>query len=374
MLIKQLKINGLRNLGAVAVEPSPGVNLIVGANGSGKTSLLEAIHLLGMGRSFRTRQLKHAIAHHASYLTLFARLGVDPPATIGLRRTRDAAELEIRMNGERIDRLARLIEALPLQVVNPDAFRLLEGPPAGRREFLDWGVFHVKHDFYEAWRRTRLALKHRNALLRHDRMDAKSLAAWERELAHWGEVVDRMRQAWVADFAPVFEETLNQLVVLPSLSLRYSRGWDSRRTLGEVLEQSRLTDKQMGFTQVGPQRCDLRLRVGGVPAVEVLSRGQQKLVVSALKLAQGKLLEQKTGRSCLYLVDDLPAELDPAHRLAFCRLLEAMQCQAFITSVEHEALSGAWLPSTSVAMFHVKQDSQGLGQLVPQAPLDFITE
>lgn len=205
-------------------------------------------------------------------------------------------------------------------------------------------------------------------------MDAKSLAAWERELAHWGEVVDRMRQAWVADFAPVFEETLNQLVVLPSLSLRYSRGWDSRRTLGEVLEQSRLTDKQMGFTQVGPQRCDLRLRVGGVPAVEVLSRGQQKLVVSALKLAQGKLLEQKTGRSCLYLVDDLPAELDPAHRLAFCRLLEAMQCQAFITSVEHEALSGAWLPSTSVAMFHVKQDSQGLGQLVPQAPLDFITE
>ncbi|QOR37063.1 DNA replication/repair protein RecF [Billgrantia diversa] len=374
MLIDRLAFTGLRNLGMLDFTPSPGINLIVGRNGSGKTSLLEGLHILGMGRSFRTRQLKHAISHDAEEMTLFARLAGDPPLPVGVRRARDVAEMEMRMKGERISRLAQLIEALPLQLVNPDAFRLLEGAPAGRREFLDWGVFHVKHDFYDAWRRVKRALKHRNALLRHGRMDANSLAAWEQELALWGERIDILRREWMVSFVPVFEETLGRLIDLPDLSLRYSRGWDKQRSLREVLEQGRTTDQQMGFTQNGPQRADMRIRLGRRPAVEVLSRGQQKLVVSALKLAQGRLLEQSTGRSCLYLVDDLPAELDAEHRRVFCRLLESMRCQAFITSVEHDALVGPWQSHTPMTMFHVKQASSGAGQLVPQAQIDFTTE
>ncbi|UYG03776.1 DNA replication/repair protein RecF [Halomonas sp. LR3S48] len=374
MLIERLAFTGLRNLEALDLAPSPGINLIVGCNGSGKTSLLEGLHILGMGRSFRTRQLKHAIAHESDEMTLYARLCGEPPLPIGVRRARDAAELEMRMGGERVSRLSRLIEALPLQLINPDAFRLLEGAPAGRREFLDWGVFHVKHDFYDAWRRAKRALKHRNALLRHGRMDANSLAAWEQELTLWGERVDVLRREWMASFVPVFEETLGRLIDLPELSLRYSRGWDKQRSLQEVLEQGRTADQLMGFTQNGPQRADLRIRLGRRPAVEVLSRGQQKLVVSALKLAQGRLLEQSTGRSCLYLVDDLPAELDAEHRRVFCRLLESMRCQAFITSVEHDALVGPWESHTPIAVFHVKQALSGTGQLVPKAQIDFTTE
>lgn len=374
MLINRLSFNGLRNLSAVDFEPGPGINLIVGANGSGKTSLLEGIHILGMGRSFRTRQLRNAISHDAQSMTLFARLDGEPPVPIGIRRSRDAPELEMRMGGERVERLSQLIETLPLQLVNPDAFRLLEGAPAGRREFLDWGVFHVKHGFFDAWRRARRALKHRNALLRRDRMDAKSLSAWEHELAHWGDRVDSLRSGWMAEFLPVFEETLSQLLALPDLTLGYSRGWDRKRSLLDILEQGRTTDQQMGFTQQGPQRADLRIRLGRHPAVEVLSRGQQKLVVTALKLAQGRLLEQTTGQSCLYLVDDLPAELDARHRQVFCRLLESMRCQAFITSVEHDALVGPWQSQTPLEMFHVKHGSDGSGTLVPQAQIDFMTE
>ncbi|WP_111415267.1 DNA replication/repair protein RecF [Billgrantia lactosivorans] len=374
MLIDRLAFSGLRNLGTLDFTPAPGINLIVGRNGSGKTSLLEGLHILGMGRSFRTRQLKHAITHDADEMTLFARLCGEPALPVGVRRARDAAELEIRMAGERVSRLARLIEALPLQLVNPDAFRLLEGSPAGRREFLDWGVFHVKHDFYDAWRRAKRALKHRNALLRHGRMDANGLAAWEQELAVWGERVDALRREWMASFVPVFEETLGGLLDLPELSLRYSRGWDKQRPLREVLEGNRATDQLMGFTQHGPQRADLRIRLGRRAAVEVLSRGQQKLVVSALKLAQGRLLERMTGHGCLYLVDDLPAELDAEHRRVFCRLLESMRCQAFITGVEHDALVGPWQSHTPLAVFHVKQSASGTGQLVPQAQIDFTTE
>lgn len=354
MTLERLVFQGLRNLEPLDLQPQPGINLILGANGSGKTSLLEGIHILGMGRSFRTQHLKHAITHEADSLALHARIAGDTPLPVGVRRLRSVSELEIRMGGERISRLAQLIDALPLQLINADTFRLLEGAPAFRREFLDWGVFHVKHDFLQAWKSMRRALKHRNALLRHDRMDDRSLTVWEHEIVQWGERLDALRSSYMAAFSPVFEETLAALLPLPGLELRYSRGWDKKRSLADVLEQGRETDRQMGFTQQGPQRADLRIRLDRKPAVEVLSRGQQKLVVSALKLAQGRLLEQQMGRRCLYLIDDLPAELDIRHQQVFCQWLEEMQCQVFITSVEPQGLSSAWQADTPIAMFHVK--------------------
>ncbi|GHE21254.1 hypothetical protein GCM10017767_17750 [Halomonas urumqiensis] len=196
-------------------------------------------------------------------------------------------------------------------------------------------------------------------------MDDASLTVWEQELVTWGEKLDTLRDEWFEAFLPVFEDTLSGLLPLPGLQLRYSRGWDRRRILAEVLRQGRETDRQMGFTQQGPQRADLGIRINRRPAVEVLSRGQQKLVVSALKLAQGRLLEATTGRTCLYLIDDLPAELDSDHRRVFCEWLESMHCQVFITSVEQNALADLWQPSTPVSMFHVKHLNDGEGQLQP---------
>lgn len=354
MPLERLNFLGLRNLAALDMRPAPGINLVTGANGSGKTSLLEGVHMLGMARSFRTQKLKHAITHDADAVTLHGRLAGDPPVSLGVRRARDVAELEIRLDGERGIRVARLAETLPLQLINPDAFRLLEGAPAARREFLDWGVFHVKHEFFEAWRRVRRALKHRNALLRHDRIDLRSMRVWEQELAHWSEQLDLLRSDYMAQFAKTFEATLHELLPLSGLSLRYYRGWDKQRGLLDVLENGRDTDRQMGFTQQGPQRADLRLRIGKRAAVEELSRGQQKLVVSALKLAQGRLLEELTGRTCVYLIDDLAAELDVSHRRIFCHWLARLHCQVFITGVERSALENAWQSETDVAMFHVE--------------------
>ncbi|MCL7930816.1 DNA replication/repair protein RecF [Halomonas llamarensis] len=358
MSIELLNFQGLRNLAPVTMAPCARINVISGLNGSGKTSLLEGIHILGMGRSFRTRQLKHAIQQDTAQMTLFARLSGDPPSTLGVRRLRDQRELELRLKGNKNTRLAELAETLPLQLINPDAFRLLEGSPAGRREFLDWGVFHVKHDFLTLWKRARRALKHRNALLRRGRIAPYELDVWEHELANSGELMDQRRREWFSAFLPVFEDTLSTLLPMKGLTLHYARGWDKKRALADVLTSSRPTDQQMGFTQQGPQRADLRIKIHKQPAIEVLSRGQQKLVVSALKLAQGRFLESSVNRHCVYLIDDLPAELDEKHRQRFCELLEAMQCQAFITSVEPTALNNRWLSGTTVQMFHVKHIEQ----------------
>nr|WP_298414138.1 DNA replication/repair protein RecF [uncultured Halomonas sp.] len=363
MSLDRLTFQGLRNLQTADIRPSAGVNLIIGDNGSGKTSLLEGIHILGLGRSFRTQQLKHAIQHDVNALSLHGRLKGDPPLPIGIRRERSATEPTIRMAGESVTRIAQLAEALPLQLINPDAFRLLEGSPVFRREFFDWGVFHVKHEFFDIWRRVRRALKHRNALLRHGKIDRQNLAVWDRELANYGVQLDALRSDYMKNFSPIFEETLKELLPLygADLTLRYFKGWDHKRSYSEVLRDSHESDRQMGFTQQGPQRADLRIRIGRRPAKEVLSRGQQKLVVSALKLAQGRLLENITGRRCIYLIDDLPAELDEHHRHAFCNWLERMQCQVFITSVEPESLLGFWQATTPLSMFHVKH-----GQLTDQ--------
>lgn len=358
MSIASLSFQGLRNLAPASLTPSSGINLLYGDNGSGKTSILEGIHVLGMGRSFRTRHIKHAVQHQSDAMTLFARLAHESVPSLGVRRRRDHAELELRVAGNAQARVAQLAEALPLQLINPDTFKLLEGSPAARREFIDWGVFHVKQDFFHHWKRARRALKHRNALLRRGRINPVEIQVWEQELAQSAGVIDQYRQAWFNDFLPVFEATIKALCALEGLSLHYARGWDKHRELIDVLAAGRSTDEQMGFTQQGPQRADLRIRKEKQAAMEVLSRGQQKLVVSALKLAQGQLLNQIKGRQCVYLVDDLPAELDSYHRLAFCQLLERMQAQAFVTSVARELLVHQWEDMASIKVFHVKQCSQ----------------
>ena len=139
MSVTHLTFQGLRNLAPVTLHPSSRINVIHGVNGSGKTSLLEGIHILGMGRSFRTRQLKNVIQTDAPYMTLHGRLAGDPEVTLGVRRMRAQRELELRLRGEKGVRLAELVEAMPLQLINPDAFRLLEGSPAGRRRTLAAG-------------------------------------------------------------------------------------------------------------------------------------------------------------------------------------------------------------------------------------------
>jgi len=143
-------------------------------------------------------------------------------------------------------------------------------------------------------------------------------------------------------------------VALEGLTLSYYRGWDKERPLSEVLTSSLLRDQQIGHTQSGPQRADLRLRLGAHNAADILSRGQQKLVVCALRIAQGHLVDQAKRGQCIYLVDDLPSELDEQHRRALCRLLEDLNCQVFITCVDHELLSDGWQTDTPVSMFHVE--------------------
>ncbi|MCY1265458.1 DNA replication and repair protein RecF [compost metagenome] len=356
MSLTRVSVTAVRNLHPVTFSPSSRINILYGENGSGKTSVLEAIYLLGLARSFRSQRLQPVIQYEQLACTVFGQVQLENgfASNLGISRERNG-EFQIRIDGQNARSTAQLAEILPLQLINPDSFRLLEGAPKVRRQFLDWGVFHVEQRFMPAWQRLQQALRQRNSWLRHGKLDGALQAAWDRELCNASDEIDAYRRSYIQALKPIFEKTLAELVQLDELTLSYYRGWDKDRALSEVLSGSLLRDQQMGHTQAGPQRADLRIRLGGHNAAEILSRGQQKLVVCALRIAQGHLINQAKRGRCIYLVDDLPSELDEKHRRALCRLLEDLGCQVFITCVDPQLLKDGWRTDTPVSLFHVEQ-------------------
>ena len=356
MAISQLQITGIRNLLPVTLITSPRINILYGDNGSGKTSVLEAIHLLAMARSFRSTRLQPMSQYEQNSCTVFAQIkhSDGSHSNLGISRDRQS-ELRIRIDGQNARSAAQLAQLLPLQLINPDSFRLLEGSPKMRRQFLDWGVFHVEHQFISAWQRLQTSLKQRNSCLRRGIIDRSVMAAWDHELCIASDEIDQLRRNYIVKLKPVFEETLAKLLDLPDLTLSYFRGWDKTSALQDILDKNIERDRVLGYTQAGPQRADLRVRVGKNNAVDILSRGQQKLVICALRIAQGYLLSQARRNECIYLVDDLPSELDEQHRLALCQLLDELDCQVFITCVDKQLMNSGWRTDTPVSLFHVEQ-------------------
>ncbi len=356
--IRRLDVLRVRNLSEVQIRPADRVNIIFGNNGSGKTSLLEAIYMLGLGRSFRSSKLDAVIDTSAEDCVIFADLGAG--VTIGLNKSRKQGHV-LKLLGERQKSWVDTARHLPMQVINSDSFSLLEGSPRIRRRFLDWGVFHVEHEFALAWRKANKCLSQRNLLLKQRKLDRSQLVAWDSEFSDLGAQIDRHRDDYMRQFLPILKDALPRLIDIPDLNIRYERGWDSGLALEDALKASLDRDIRYGATQVGPHRADISIRIGRNAAADVLSRGQQKLLVSAMKIAQSQLLFKLTEEKGIYLIDDLPSELDSDNRGLICRLLEELGCQIFITCVDANEIEKCWSTDVSTDKFHVEH-----GKIAPQ--------
>lgn len=358
-MLHRLDIRGVRNLKGVSLTGLGRLSLITGVNGSGKTSFLEAVYLLGMARSFRTSDLRAVVNHSEQSFTVYGEVvgnGIESKSRLGVSRSREGG-LDVRIDGEPGQARSSLASRFPIQTLHAESFQLLAGGPGQRRSFMDWGVFHVEHSFVSAWRRFQKAIKQRNALLRHGKISDSLLLPWEQELASAGNVIHQFRKQYLESVAPAYHDILTQLA--PELSipeLRYRAGWDSKSTLADALAQNRTSDLKQGFTQAGPHRGDIKVTIDGRTAMDVLSRGQQKLVVCALKLAQGREFTRSTGRRCAYLVDDLLSELDVGHCRSVARELSGSGAQVFATAIEQAGTGAFWPHSMDMAhkMFHVE--------------------
>ncbi|HSG88431.1 MAG TPA: DNA replication/repair protein RecF [Pseudomonadales bacterium] len=356
MHLTRLDIHDLRNFAAVRLQLPAGALLVTGDNGSGKTSLLEAIWLLGTGRSFRSNRMTPVIRYGAASLTVHGEVKREDGRLIGLGITRHrSGESEIKVAGERVRAASTLAAELPVQLLNPDSVEIVTGSPGRRRQFIDWGTFHVEHDFLDAWKSFRRSLDQRNALLRSRRGSADEFDLWEDRLAEAAERIDAMRRAYVARIEPGVHEALDALGLAETIGLHYSGGWEAGLALRALLAEQRAADREAGFTRSGPQRADLRLVTHGRRAAEVLSRGQQKILACALLVAQGRLLEATTDKTGVYLVDDLPAELDAEHRLRLGRALAGLRGQVVVTAVQRDLVIEGLSEAPELTMFHVEQ-------------------
>src|ERR1039457_2320355 len=186
MTLRRMQVTDFRCLHQAEIDLDPEFTLISGPNASGKTTLLEAIYLLGRGRSFRTRRLDHLIRTGCERLIVVGEVEIPTRVTLGIEGSK--AGMRAKIAGEPASSLAELATAFPVQIIDPEVHRLIEEGPSRRRRFLDWGVFHVEHSFVSNWQQFQQVLTRRNAALKTGQ-PAAVVSAWDIDLVRLGVLI-----------------------------------------------------------------------------------------------------------------------------------------------------------------------------------------
>ncbi len=396
-MIERLQISYLRNLTQISLEPAA-CNIIIGANGSGKTSLLEAIFLLSRGKSFRHHQPKRYIQHHQNNTTVHAKL--NDSRTLAIQKQADATTI-LRLNQTTVYNQSILTEQLPTLLIDPSTMDMLEQGSASRRQLLDWLVFHMKQGFHPQWMAYQRLLKQRNSLLKITRhltqVQLAELKSWDKGLSNHAALIHHYREQVFTEWQPYFAKSIVQL--LPSyaeqLSLSYNAGYDTSVALDVQLNERLEQDLQLGYTRIGNHRADIhvhwhsddsvndqttdartaasahsvqtKLPTLKEQAANVLSRGEKKLLITALRLSQLPLLLNDEGGSDPFnddlssratpvvLLDDITAELDDRAIEILLSTLAKLPCQVFMTSLTDDILPLVNELWSQPNVFHVKQ-------------------
>ncbi|MBF0098679.1 MAG: DNA replication and repair protein RecF [Magnetococcales bacterium] len=363
MKLERLRVQDFRNMVQADLACSPGINLLLGDNGHGKTNVLEAIGLLALGRSFRRAPALVMRRHGQGGFSLSAEVekgGLHHQLTF----TSQGAQQQVRLNGKGVASLSGLAQVLSAVVLTPDAPALIRGAPEERRNYLDWILFSHQRTYASVVRDYQTALRARNQLLRNQCQDGRQYEAWEESLAQLGARIYRERQHMMQRMAQCMADYLHALALDP-----HGYGWQLAGEKGEGqmedgtgqretayrqgLRQSRMADQRSGSTSVGPHRDDPHFVQGKRLLARFASRGQQKRFLLALKLAEAALLRARFGEAPLLLLDDPLTELDRDGMQRLLRLLAAGEQQLFIALCSEEEMT--WPDPLVLRRFRVQE-------------------
>lgn len=357
-MIEQLHIHHFRNIEQANLKLAQ-CNLVVGKNGSGKTSLLEAIFLLSRGRSFRHHEPKRYICHHQQACVVWAKTSFDE-STLAVKKQIDTtgkSDTLLKLNNLTIKTQSTLSLHLPTLLIDPSGMNILDEGSAMRRQMLDWLAFHVKQDFYHHWLQYQRLLKQRNCLLKQSgiRMRQAEVFAWDEQMARHAEFLHLFRQQIFELWQPCFLQIIQKL--LPNyqnqLHLHYSAGFDINTPFQKILSSRLLQDIELGYTRIGAHRADISIVLKYInqqgkkikeQATHILSRGEKKLLIVALKLSQLMLVCQLIEQGqCqvnppLVLIDDIDAELDDDAIDILLDVILPLPCQLIVSSL-HQSIT-----------------------------------
>ncbi|MCC5831768.1 MAG: DNA replication/repair protein RecF [Chlamydiales bacterium] len=331
MYLKSFYLRNFRNYEEAVVAFAPGLNVIYGDNAQGKTNLLEAIHLLITGRSFRTHHMRDLIRFQELSFYLEAHFEKNGVEQI-LKLSFNGVERTVIHNATPLPSLSALLGIINGVIISPEDYELVKGGPVARRQFLDLQIACESPLYlYHLSRYTR-AMKQRNALLR--RKTIETIEIWEEQMAESAAFLTRKR--WETVGALEKEEPLKAHV--DSITLSYQTGapkdGNPEALNTYFLKQykgCRPREIEQGSTLVGPHRDDLIIRVGGQEARYFASEGQTRSCATGLRLAQWARLKDLTKETPILCVDDVGISLDASREEALYNRLGSLG-QVFITS------------------------------------------
>lgn len=333
MSLIKLNIHNLRNIKKLQISPHPKFNIITGVNGSGKTTILEAIYLLGNGRSFRTRETSPLVNFTEESLTVFAEL--TNQETLSIQKSKNGST-KVQLNMQPCVKTSELAHFLPCQIFYQDIFQIIDAGPLVRRSILDWGSFYQDKTYNNLLREYRHVIRQRNALLRQKATRAL-FVPWDRLLVDMSLKIDTIRDNYFRNLEKSFAEHLAKLT-MTACKISYYKGWDKKNTsksLMEILDEQFASDLQRQFTHSGAHNADIYFDSAEIKIKQTLSRGQQKIILIALKFAQAALLPMP----CTYLLDDISAELDKPHLTSLLKLIETTKGQFFCSSINPDVFA-----------------------------------
>lgn len=353
-MFKEIVIDNLRLFEHLRFEPATGMNVITGGNGAGKTTLLEGLYIASTGKSFRHRENSPLIRRGESQVQLVTRF-VDAhgnPHVVGIKK--DRSDQVVRLDGRGNVRRSEILRLLPVQFIGADPQHLLSGAPEARRTFIDSGLFHVEPSYLGLLQRYSRILAQRNMALRHGGLYPARL--WDTQLTDLGDRISGFREDYLSDILDRLKVILGEWEISADLTFDFRRGWPRGLTFSEALERAGETDEAKGFTTAGPHRADLVVSGNVARSGKVLSRGQLKMIVIALHLAQAGVQASVQEIPPVLLLDDLAAELDRTNRARVVDAVSSVYRQWFLTALDLDdlPLSGDF-PRPMV--FHVEHGS-----------------
>lgn len=348
MSIIKLRLSAFRCFEQADFHFSPEINILSGNNGMGKTSVLEAIHFISTGKSFRSPKSSSLIKEGEGAFTLFADIAQNNSQhTVGCQLTK-SSQKTIKLNNQLIKKQTDVANLLPVLSIDPNSYLFCDNNPQFRRSFLDWMVFHVKHNYLQVWSKVMRCQKHINQLLKTKQ--SNELPVWLDQYTQLASDLNNQRIEVFHSFINNFRILCQKLAPdLLSTELHFYPGWSDQYSLEETLSNDLEKNLLYGLLRNGVHRMDIQIKCNGTLVKNIYSRGQKKMISLICYLSCLNVMDSSDNKSSILCLDDFDAELDAKNAAHFFEHLKSLNNQILISTVEPSRYQGK-----DIKMFHVK--------------------